>query len=388
MRNWFRFRLVFLLGILIGIPAPLILAQDSLSAPVSQYLSASDTDVAPSGSTVIVPGANNLLSPDDRKPVLDATKSDIFATKMNPLDLTSYVVGKTATQLDGSLKDMTTLIGSSGATQREASIRTNAISSFTGVKPPDFASSFSVSSTRKLQSANLADTSSALRSTWMAGSKSAMASPGLAAAPAASTTSTNEDAKTADTAFGTESGNASETGPLKLVGEEGPIEKTAAEEHKPGEILSLKRKASSAQTAPEQPMRDFSMSPLEKADPSSEQNQDAAKEDASPFKNLDAVSFLKPDIFSRSAQPAPSLYPSSENDQQQSSRLNRLKAKYKSSRIRSREKTTDSSNLNSQLDAMGLERESRSEQRLQRKQQLKWHNPILQEMEENASSQQ
>jgi hypothetical protein len=404
MSHFLPYRRMFLLGVLAAAPMLPLYAQDSISGPVSQNLSQSNTTVAPTSSTEIVPGANNLLNPDDRKPVPDSTGSDIRATTMSPIDVTSYVVGSSATQVDGALKDSSNLSGSllqaligrlgKGQAGTNSALATSTANSFSSTLHAENLSSFTVSTTKNALPSNQPG-ETAIGSSWRVGTSSSSLSAGMLAGINGNKTADNINKSNQPSVPGSVSDNASmenEPKTLKVVGEQDTVEKTAAarSERAPGKIASSHVRSSAAPSASADANGDAtqalksSQSPLERAD-ISEQDSEKVKEDAGPFKNLASENFLDPDIFAKTVQNGSSTYSSStrnqRNENQSSSRLDRLRSSSRRSRREGEERTSATDDQFDQTRTM-----SRSERRLQKERRPRWHNPILQQMEEENTA--
>jgi hypothetical protein len=132
--------------------------------------------------------------------------------------------------------------------------------------------------------------------------------------------------------------------------------------------------------------QDYSRSPLETVTSSSGGFEGETQNSTSPFKQLGQESFLNPDITSASPRPRTS---SSSYQSQSSSYQSSLRSSY----MNSRKSLLSGHSLNSENlengtnppispDEARLMKHSLSEQRSKRK---KWHNPILQQMEDNAN---
>jgi hypothetical protein len=193
--------------------------------------------------------------------------------------------------------------------------------------------------------------------------------------------------------------------PLKLVGEENPQgnEKTTGQSgsgsgsanasgsrysSRSGSGSSNRSSNGSGQDAGSSPAdqdQDYSRSPLETVT-SSSGLEGGTQNSASPFKQLGEESFLNPDITSASPRPRTSSYSYQSSSYQSSPYQSSLR----SSAMNSRRSLLSGHSLNAENgtnppispDEARLMRHNLGEQRSKRK---KWHNPILQQMEDNAN---
>jgi len=349
---------------------------DPLSDPIGANLALSDTTVAPSSSGIVVPGANNLLEPDERVPLLDATGSTLVSTRMTPANRGSLAVSKTSSQVDGALKDSLILAASqqalssgvsgSSALQGATSSSATASSSFsTGRLGVSSSSSFSVASNRGMSTSENA----ALNSSWRVGTKT-NAIPDLLAAriSAATVKTTNSNSKTDD---------STTMAPLKVVGAGDLPTQTSTAGSSGADKARDRNAAPSREPSSKTKERDFSKSPLERQIESTTDDQDPG--DVSPFKSLGTTSYLAPNIFSPSTPSMPSGNQEQSFTGNQSATNNLLSS---AQRSRKRRKATGTT----QLDSTESSIETKSERRLQRMQRPKWHNPILQQMEDGSST--
>jgi hypothetical protein len=83
----------------------------SVSAPPDTNLSGLTSTVAPIPSTVIEPGANNFLTPEEHVSPYDAVGASIIATPLSPAVIQSYVVSRVPFQVDNSLRDASIVTG-------------------------------------------------------------------------------------------------------------------------------------------------------------------------------------------------------------------------------------------------------------------------------------
>jgi hypothetical protein len=343
---------------------------DPLSDPIGANLALSDTTVAPSSSGIVVPGANNLLEPDERVPLLDATGSTLISTRMTPANRGSLAVSKTSSQVDGALKDSLILAASqqalssgvsgSSALQGATSSSATASSSFsTGRLGVSSSSSFSVASNRGMSTSGNA----ALNSSWRVGTKTNAIPDLLAARISAVTNSKTDDSTT--------------MAPLKVVGAGDLPTQTSTAGSSVADKARDRNAAPSREPSSKTKERDFSKSPLERQIESTTDDQDPG--DVSPFKSLGTTSYLDPNIFSPTTPSMPSGNQEQSFTGNQSATNNLLSS---AQRSRKRRKATGTT----QLDSTESSIETKSERRLQRMQRPKWHNPILQQMEDGSST--
>lgn len=338
-----------------------MLASAQLSSPVSNPLAAPldtnldglDSSVAPTTSSTITPGANNLLTPDEHLLPYDAIGASLVATPLNPSLSQSSVVGRAPFQVDNSLRDASiitgfhsTQLGSIVDTISRKSIRPGASS-----LPQSSWSSVSSSSRSSLGSllgksaSGLNGSSIGQQSFWKVGGNAA----------ALMTNPPDQSLQTSQ-----QSGKAlKDTNDISLQNER----QSGQNGHDSGPQLERER--------------DYSRSPLEKL---ATEDQGSVDTSASPFDSLDKQSFLSPDITSPS-----SLHKTP----------TRGTSALLTSRAQSGPFTRRSSGLLDQGKTLGT-RDQRRSNTMSRSTKLssgaeqvgkpKWHNPILQQMETEANS--
>jgi hypothetical protein len=338
----------------------------SLSQPLDSNLNGLDSNVAPIPSTEIEPGANSLMTPDEHVLPYDAIGASIVATPISPFVTQYNTLSRMPFQVDVSLKDASILTGlhpqipisvievidrNRGRLGSSAPLQ----SSGSSVNPFSTTNALSTIEGRSaLQASGLSSGGNLQASSWRVGSVGATLAIDSIQPPPPPTT-------------------ASSPKPLTLVGEDVPQSKVKAKEK------SRTKNTDSQQAAQTQ---DYSKSPLEAVD-SANENQSAAETSVSPFKVLGQSNFLSPDITSigsRSTQPA---YRSSARAQSDA-----LNARRQSLSGNSLDTRNEANALVSRDEARLMKHTSRAEQRAEQRKRQKWHNPILQQMENRASTNQ
>lgn len=333
----------------------------SLSNPLDTNLGGPDSGAATTLSGAIEPGANNLMTPEDRVLPYDAIGASIEATTMSPSATQFYplMFSRIPYQVDSTLKDATFLTG-----QRIA-IPANIVDIIT--RKPDklglSAPATSFGPTSALSSALLqgkgpqgmgADLSAtfAQQSRWKAGGSTAAQQ--AINAPASSTWPAQQ-----------QSAQPSDMGTISLKG------------WSKGNDLLLKKKDNGQGVGPNtgsstpDKTQDYSRSPLEA--PPAYGDQPSITVADSPFENLGTYSFLNPDITR--ASPRRSL---SRREKMSSREKEKMLAASRtgqgfSMRVKSREMSPDETRLK-KLSSGG-----------ETLAKPKWHNPILQQMETEAN---
>lgn len=364
----------------------------SLSQPLDSSIYGGNTAAAPTSSTSLEPGANNLLAPEDRVLPYDSIGASIVATRMTPSVTQFYplLLNRTPYQIDNSLKDATYVTG-----LRQV-IPANIID-IIARKPGKLASPFQVSSfgpapgssTVPLPESALPGVNSNLageasqQSFWRVGGSTAALTansfPSMAALTANSLPFSQESQQQSGQPL-----NSTKTADLKGLGRTN------------GVILSRKgltqgKQAGATSGSTVQPP-DSSRSPLEA--PDGDQSS-IAVEVASPFESLDQSSFLNPDITL--ATPPRHL---SRRAEEMLSRAGTLSESRIGSELSTREwsefQPTSQLAINRRLSGRSRMMKNRElspdQMRLMKLssgnnavRKPKWHNPILEQMETGAN---
>ena len=338
-----------------------ILASAQLSSPVSGSLSEPldtniyglNSNVAPTTSSTITPGANNLLTPDEHVLPYDAIEASVIASPLNPsLSQSSYVVGRIPFQVDNSLRDASIITGLHFVqpgivvdyiARKSAKMGASTLPQSSWLNGSTSTQS-SLESLRGQSISGLVGSSISQPSSWRAGGSSAA----MMINPPDQFMQTSQ-----------QSGKA-----LKDMNG-----------------ISLQNKKQSDQSGQDsgpQPetARDYSRSPVEKA-PTDKGSVDTS---ASPFGDLENQSFLSPDITSPSfTHKAPTRGTSSSfTSRAQSGSFTR-----RSSRLLEQEKTLGTRD---QRISNSMSRSTRLYSGAGQMEKPKWHNPVLQQMENEANS--
>src|ERR1700761_2125148 len=345
-----------------------LFAGAQVSGTLSQPLDSNLSTVAPTTSTEIEPGASNLMTPDEHVLPYDSIGASLSATPLSA-DVTQYnTLSRMPFQIDNSIRDATLATGLHtqtpmnvveliGRTQARTGSSSSLQTSSSLVNPFSTSAASSLEGKSALLGSGLKPGANALVSSWRIGSMgSSLAIDPLPPPP-------------------------TPPAPLKLVGEENSQEKkktTGKGSSGKGSGSGAGKDAGSSQPDQDQ---DYSRSPLEAVTSSPGDLQGGTQNSTSPFKQLDQESFLNPDITSASLRPG-----TSSSSYQSSSYQSSLR----SSSMNSRKSLLSGHSLNSgngtnppiSPDEARLMRHNLSEQRSKRK---KWHNPILQQMEDNAN---
>jgi hypothetical protein len=337
----------------------------SLSQPLDSNLSA----VAPTPSSTIEPGANSLMTPDEHVLPYDSIGASLSATTISA-DITQYnALSRVPFQVDNSIRDATL------ATGQHTQIFTNVVELIGRNAARTGSSSASLQSSSSLINPFSTRAASSLEG------KSALIGSGLKVGANAPVSSWRIGSLGSSLAIDPLPPPPTPPAPLKLVGEETSQEKgktTGKSGSGKGAGSGSGKDAGSSQADQDQ---DYSRSPLEAVTSSSGGLQEGTQNSSSPFKQLDQESFLNPDITSASPRSR-----TSSSSYQSSSYQSSLR----SSSMNSRKSMLSGHSLNSgngtnppiSPDEARLLRHNLSEQRSKRK---KWHNPILQQMEDNAN---
>ena len=359
----------------------------SLSQPLDSNLSA----VAPTTSTEIEPGANSLLTPDEHVLPYDSIGASLNATLLSA-DVTQYnTLSRMPFQIDNSIRDATLATGLHTQTPinvveliGRSAVRTGSSSSLQTssslVNPFSTSAASSLEGKSALLGSGLKSGVNTAASTWRIGSMgSSLAIDPLPPPP-------------------------TPPAPLKLVGEETPQgnEKTTGQSesgnasgsrygsrsgNRPGSGSGNGSGSGSGQDAGSSPAdqeQDYSRSPLETVTSSSGSSEGETQNSSSPFKQLGQESFLNPDITSASPRPrtsSSSYQSSSYQSSLRSSSMNSRKSLLSGHSLSS-ENSENGTNPRISPDEARLMKHNLSDQRSKRK---KWHNPILQQMEDNAN---
>ena len=382
----------------------------SLSGPLDSNLSGLDSNVSPIPTNEIVPGANNVGTPDEHILPYDAIGASLAATPLSPAITQYNAIIRVPFQVDVSLRDSTILTGlhqqvptnvvdvigrSSARSGSSSSIESKINLTTSGTSP--------LQGGPALQGGSWTAGGSILpASSWRAGSMGSAAAmnsmlPAPTTQPPTSSHLVGEDASSPQTVM--EKSKTVDKTTSHLVGEDVSSPQTVVEQSNTG------GKSTSQQVDQRQ---DYSRSPLEKVESSLGENPDATQSSASPFRQLEQGSFLNPDVtlshpstssyHSSSSYQSTSSYHSSSSYQSTSSYHS--SSSYQSTSSYHSSTRRQSSILNARKNLIvGNSRNSgnrlnpsisNDEARLMRQtsrdqaKKNKWHNPILQQMEDNA----
>ena len=358
----------------------------SLSGPLDSNLSGLDSNVSPIPTNEIVPGANNVGTPDEHILPYDAIGASLAATPLSPVITQYNAISRVPFQVDVSLRDSTILTGlhqqvptnvvdvigrSSARSGSSSSIESKINLTTSGTSP--------LQGGPALQGGSWTAGGSILpASSWRVGSMgsaTAMNSmlPAPTTQPPTSTHLVGEDASSPQTVV--KQSNTGDKTTSHLVGEDVSSPQTVVEQSNTG------GKSTSQQVDQRQ---DYSRSPLEKVESSLGENPDATQSSASPFRQLDQGSFLNPDVTL--SHPPTSSYHSSSSYQSTSSSQSSTRTQSSILNARKNLMVGNSRNSGNRLNPSI----SNDEERLMRHtsrdkaKKNKWHNPILQQMEDNA----
>jgi hypothetical protein len=312
----------------------------SVSEPLDTNLNGLSSTVAPIPSSTIEPGANSLLTPDEHILPYDAIGASIIATPLSPAVTQSYVLSRVPFQVDNSLRDASIITGLHPA--QPINIVDVIAGKSHGSANVGALSTLSLRSTRDKSASELKSTSITQQSFWKVGSA-------LSA--------------------------ASMLNPIDQL-PQGPIQQS-------GKFLTRDAKQKSQNESrfgihqPVEHVEDSSRSPLEKMPVDSE---DTVGLSASPFDNLEQKSFLSPDITA-----TPSQYNGSRkrgmtlfSDRAQSESFMHRQAEL--SQLRPTRQMKD------QKTAGTDSRTKKPVSSIGQATKPRWHNPILQQMENDTSS--
>jgi len=352
---------------------------DSLALPLDNDLNGLDSAVAPAPLTEIAPGATSLMTPDEHQLPFDAIGASIVATPLNPSVTQLFVVSRVPFQLDSAVKDSTILTGQH--TKLPIEILENAPRKtgnmdLMSVLPKLPASSFG----RPLPSLPSPTASPSL----VPPDKTASGTNVVLLQPVYPQSSWR--AGSGNTAAELEV-NPPQTGSM-------PLSDHALNSDGKNNSLLLDKKqkkhseayASSTQLT-EQP-RDYSRSPL---DAVTATGLDSATVTPGPFESLDQTSFLNPDITlatlhqnsTKGTRASFNTQTQSAFSRQTQSSLARKQSDLPASRRDSLSVSTTSTRKSGITRANArLMKESSTEQQVKRP---KWHNPILQQMDDEAA---
>ena len=345
----------------------------SLSGPLDSNLSGLDSNVSPIPTNEIVPGANNVGTPDEHILPYDAIGASLAATPLSPAITQYNAIIRVPFQVDVSLRDSTILTG------LHQQVPTNVVDVI-GRSSARSGSSSSIESKINLTTSGTSPLQGgpALQGgSWTAGGSIIPASSWRAGSMG-SATAMNSMLPAPTTQPPTSS---------HLVGEDASSPQTVVEQSNTG------GKATSQQVDKPQ---DYSRSPLEKVESSLGENPDATQSSASPFRQLDQGSFLNPDVtlshpstssyHSSSSYQSTSSYHSSSSYQSTSSYHSSTRRQSSILNARKNLIVGNSRNSGNRLNPSISNDEARLMRQTSRDQakKNKWHNPILQQMEDNA----
>lgn len=328
-------------------------AEAQLSTSVSQSLDSNiygqSSNAAATPSTEIVPGANNLQTPEEREKPYDAIGASVVATTLDPTVTQYYKLSRIPSQVDGSVRDETQLTGQ----HQQSPI--NVIETMNR-RPSGFESS------TQLQTSSYPDRASASLTAGFSGNTISLAN-GYAGQGTAQTSSWGA--------------GSSPVLPLSALLPSAVVHAasstpTVIGTPQSGLLVNSQGGSTADQLQPQmQQTTDYSRSPLEAPQPSAYGNQTAANSTSSPFKDLNQTTFLNPDIVHATSH--------LRNNRQERTRLAENQNGNALGRL-----NAAAPNATSNL--------SRSQMRLLRQKQAsgmtrrpKWHNPILEQMESGSN---
>ncbi|QNI33814.1 hypothetical protein H7849_07825 [Alloacidobacterium dinghuense] len=352
---------------------------DSLTLPLDYNLDGLNSAVAPTTSSAIEPGATNLMTPDEHQLPFDAIGASIVATPLNPSVTQLFTVSRVPFQLDSSIKDSTLLTGqhprmpieivesvtrkTNGMGFSSDSLKT-AASSF-GRSLPTLTLSLSPLSGTQPGATGVPSPIIYPQSSWRAGAGGV--SSVLASNPAQIVGHTRQPSSLSE--------NSDVSGAT--------IHRDTTQENASVNTSSLLSTAPSVDTR-----INTSRSPLETV---TSLNPDSSSKLADPFGSFGEKSFLNPDITlstlhrnstkgTRTSGNARSAFASSTQTRSQFSTLGQSEFARSRSGINGTNLSTRESAITG---AESRRMQSFSEQQAKRP---KWHNPILQQMEDAKST--
>ena len=380
-----------------------IFAGAQISGSLSQPLDSNLSAVAPTTSTEIEPGANSLLTPDEHVLPYDSIGASLNATLLSA-DVTQYnTLSRMPFQIDNSIRDATLATGLHTQTPinvveliERSAVRTGSSSSLQTssslVNPFSTSAASSLEGKSALMGSGLKSGVNTAASTWRIGSMgSSLAIDPLPPPPTPpaplklvgeETPQGNEKA-TGQSGSGNVSGNRYGSGSANASGSR----YSSRSGNRPGSGSGNGSGSGSGQDAGSSPAdqeQDYSRSPLETVTSSSGSSEGETQNSSSPFKQLGQESFLNPDITSASPRPrtsSSSYQSSSYQSSLRSSSMNSRKSLLSGHSLSS-ENSENGTNPRISPDEARLMKHNLSDQRSKRK---KWHNPILQQMEDNAN---
>ena len=372
-----------------------IFAGAQISGSLSQPLDSNLSAVAPTTSTEIEPGANSLLTPDEHVLPYDSIGASLNATLLSA-DVTQYnTLSRMPFQIDNSIRDATLATGLHTQTPinvveliERSAVRTGSSSSLQTssslVNPFSTSAASSLEGKSALMGSGLKSDVNTAASTWRIGSMgSSLAIDPLPPPPTPpaplklvgeETPQGNEKA-TGQSGSGNVSGNRYGSGSANASGSR----YSSRSGNRPGS-----GSGQDAGSSPADQEQDYSRSPLETVTSSSGSSEGETQNSSSPFKQLGQESFLNPDITSASPRPrtsSSSYQSSSYQSSLRSSSMNSRKSLLSGHSLSS-ENSENGTNPRISPDEARLMKHNLSDQRSKRK---KWHNPILQQMEDNAN---
>jgi hypothetical protein len=340
-----------------------LFAGAQVSGTLSQPLDSNLSAVAPAPSTTVEPGANSLMTTDEHVLPYDSIGASLSATSISA-DITQYnALSRIPFQVDNSIRDATL------ATGLHTQIPTNVVELIGRNEARTGSSSSSLQSSSSLINPFSTSAASSLEG------KSALIGSGLKAGANAPVSSWRIGSMGSSLAIDPLPPPPTPPAPLKLVGEETSQEKGKTTGKSASGKGSGSGSGKDAGSSPADQDQDYSRSPLEAVTSSSGSLEGGTQNSTSPFKQLSQESFLNPDITSASSRPVTSS--SSYQSSLRSSSMNSRKSLLSGHSLNSQNGTNPIS-----PDEARLMRHNLSEQRSKRK---KWHNPILQQMEDNAN---
>lgn len=331
-----------------------------LSAPLSPSLDSNlnglGSDVAPIPSSELAPGANNLLTPDEHQLPYDAIGANVTATMMDPTVIQYYSLSRTPSQIDNSIRDSSYFTGQTPRTPLN-------LVDFLGRRTIGFLSSPQSSAATNLNTGSIASSAGVgiTDSFRMRMNNTQMQGGILRLAPSMQGSAANATALT--TPYSTQS--PSLIAPAMPVASNTSQATTGSKKNSEKRARNSQELHSSSQDHP----LDESRSPLEATDTSLSDYGSAA--DVSPFPDLNQMSFLNPDIM-LTAQHTRSFRKDS-----------------KKARVAGKAQRTN--NPLDRLNRFSIEDRTVSSTTpiLDRQQDQgkkpKWHNPILQQMEDGSN---
>lgn len=353
----------------------------SLSPALDSNLNGLDSSVAPVPSTEIEPGASNLLTPEEHVLPYDSIGASIESTALSP-SLTRYsAFARVPFQIDGSIRDSTLITGQRGLIPINVvdiiggrSGKEGLASSLQpGASSFGDASRISFGLGEKIPPGVNGMPPGALdqRTSWMAGSTSAALPPLPTTQLPEQTSTAIASALTGTSSNGNPSANSTSTRNTSTRNTSTRSDASRLNRERNGQS----EKTGGDSTASMEPAEDYSRSPLEAA------NGDGGDLGggiaASPFDSLDQKSFLSPDITSVRSRRTLAKGESTRTQSESALRRDMLGSR-SSGKLSDQGMTRGMTRAESRL----LKESSRTEPA----KRAKWHNPILQQMENEASS--